>query len=380
MILNFTGGGRKIVIEYIVSLGDGGAETLVKDYALLIDKEKFNIIIAIKRPCETSANYKILKGNNIHIEVLQNGTFFSKLLNKILKEKFYSLKLYKLIKKEMPSVIHVHLGILNNLIPISKKLKNVKLFYTCHNEPKKFFPSENCQEFLAAKKLIKENNLQLIALHSKMADELNKIFNVRNTIIIKNGVDFNRFKELPETKEEIRKSINIPNNAFVLGHIGRFTQQKNHEYLVSIFEEVSKINKNAYLLLIGKGELKNHIRNILEQKKLLNKTVMLENRTDIPRLLKAMDIFIFPSFYEGFGNVIVEAQISDIPCVISDSIPSDVILSKKVKCLSIEAPANEWANIILNPEKILSTNYGNINNYDMNNVIKHLEEIYSSNF
>ena len=76
----------------------------------------------------------------------------------------------------------------------------------------------------------------------------------------------------------------------------------------------------------------------------------------------------------------MEAQISDIPCVVSDSIPSDVILSKKVKCLSIEAPANEWANIILNPEKILSTNYGNINNYDMNNVIKHLEEIYSSDF
>lgn len=376
----FHGGGKKTVIEYITSLADGGAETLVKDYALLIDKEKFNIIIAIKRPCEASANYKILKEKNVHIEVLQNGKFFSKLLNKILKEKFYSLKLYKLIKKEMPSVIHIHLGILNNLIPISKKLKKVKLFYTCHNEPKQFFSSENCQEFLAAKKLIKENNLQLIALHSKMSDELNKIFNIRNTIIIKNGVDFNRFKELPETKEEIRKSINIPYNAFVLGHIGRFTQQKNHEYLVSIFEEVSKINKNAYLLLIGKGELKNHIKNILEQKKLLNKTIMLENRTDIPRLLKAMDIFVFPSFYEGFGNVIVEAQISDIPCVVSDSIPSDVILSKKVKCLSIEAPANEWANIILNPEKILSTNYGNINNYDMNNVIKHLEEIYSSDF
>lgn len=376
----FHGGGRKTVIEYITSLADGGAETLVKDYALLIDKEKFNIIIAIKRPCEASANYKILKEKNVHIEVLQNGKFFSKLLNKILKEKFYSLKLYKLIKKEMPSVIHIHLGILNNLIPISKKLKKVKLFYTCHNEPKQFFSSKNYQEFLAAKKLIKENNLQLIALHSKMSDELNKIFNIRNTIIIKNGVDFNRFKELPETKEEIRKSINIPYNAFVLGHIGRFTQQKNHEYLVSIFEEVSKIKKNAYLLLIGKGELKNHIKNILEQKKLLNKTIMLENRTDIPRLLKAMDIFVFPSFYEGFGNVIVEAQISDIPCVISDSIPSDVILSKKVKCLSIEAPANEWANIILNPEKILSTNYGNINNYDMNNVIKHLEEIYSSDF
>ena len=213
-----------------------------------------------------------------------------------------------------------------------------------------------------------------------MTDELNKMFDIKNTIIIKNGINFKRFKELPETKEEIRKSINIPNNAFVLGHIGRFTQQKNHEYLVSIFEEVCKIKNNAYLLLIGKGELKNHIKNILEQKKLLNKTVMLENRTDIPRLLKAMDIFIFPSFYEGFGNVIVEAQISDIPCVISDSIPSDVILSKKVKCLSIEAPANEWANIILNPGKILSTNYGNINNYDMNNVIKHLEEIYSSDF
>ena len=324
-------GGQKTVIEYLVSLGDGGAESLVKDYALMINKEKFNIIIVIKRPCETSANYKILKENNIHIEILQNGTFFSKLFNKILKEKFYSLKLYKVIKKEKPAVLHVHLGILKNLIPISRKLKNIKLFYTCHNEPKKFFPSENCQEFLAARQLIKENNLQLIALHSKMADELNKMFNIRNTIIIKNGINFNRFKELPEIKEEIRKSINIHNDAFVLGHIGRFSLQKNHKYLVSIFEEVCKIKNNAYLLLIGKGELKNNIIKNLEQKKLLGKTIILENGTDIPRLLKAMDIFVFPSFYEGFGNVIVEAQISKIPCLISDKIPEDVILSKKNK-------------------------------------------------
>lgn len=370
-------GGQKTVIEYLVSLGDGGAESLVKDYALMINKEKFNVIIVIKRPCETSANYKILKENNIHIEVLQNGFFVSKIFNKILKEKFYSLKLYKVIKKEKPAVLHVHLGILKNLIPINKKIKNIKLFYTCHNEPKKFFPSENCQEFLAAKKLIKENNLQLIALHSKMADELNRMFNIRNTIIVKNGINFQRFIELSETKDEIKKSLNIPNDAFVVGHIGRFSLQKNHEYLISIFEEVAKIKDNVYLFMIGKGKLKNNIIKNLEQKKLLGKTIILENRTDIPRLLKAMDIFVFPSFYEGFGNVIVEAQISKIPCLISDKIPKDVILSKKIKQLSITLPAKEWANIIIHPEKIESKNYGDINAYDMKNEIKHLEQIYN---
>ena len=92
-----------------------------------------------------------------------------------------------------------------------------------------------------------------------------------------------------------------------------------------------------------------------------------------------MDVFVFPSRYEGFGNVVVEAQAAGTPCVISDTIPDYVILSKKIKQLSINAPAKIWADAILSPEKIESISYGDINNYDMKNVIKSLEKLYLEN-
>lgn len=366
---------KATVIEYIVSMGMGGAETLVKDYALFLDKAKFNVIIVLKRPCD-SANYRILKENNIPIKILNKKTFLDKILNKIQKESFYSHKLKKIIKKEKPNIIHVHLGILKNLIPLSKYLNGIKLFYTCHNEPEKFFPNKNSNEFLAAKYLINNNRLQLIALHQKMADTLNNMFSIKTTTVVNNGIDFRRFKNIPETKTDIRNSLNIPDDAFVLGHIGRFHYQKNHEYLVSIFEEVSKTNSNAYLMLIGSGELKEHIQDILHKKNLLNRTIFLSDRNDIPRLLKAMDVFVFPSRYEGFGNVIIEAQVAAIPCVISDTIPKDVILSKKIKQLSIKAPAKIWADTVLAPDRIEAVSYGNINDYNMQNVIKSLEKLY----
>jgi len=369
---------KMTVIEYIVSMGMGGAETLVKDYALFLDKAKFNVIIVLKRPCD-SANYKILKENNIKIKVLNKKNFLDKILNKIQKENFYSQKLKKIIKKEKPNIIHVHLGILKNLLPLSKYLSNIKLFYTCHNEPEKFFPNKNSDEFLAAKYLINNNRLQLIALHKKMAEALNNMFSIKNTIVVNNGIDFRRFKNILEKKTDIRSSLNIPADAFVLGHIGRFHYQKNHEYLVSIFEEVLKIKNNAYLLLVGSGELQDSIEQLLRQKNLLNKIIFLENRNDVPRLLKAMDVFVFPSRYEGFSIVVVEVQAAGIPCVISDTITDDIILSKKIKQLSINAPAKTWADAILSPEKIESISYGDINNYDMKNVIKSLEELYLEN-
>ncbi len=363
------------VIEYIVSMGMGGAETLVKDYALFLDKARFNVIIVLKRPCD-SANYRILKENNIPIKILNKKNFLDKILNKIQKESFYSHKLKKIIKKEKPNIIHVHLGILKNLIPLSKYLSNIKLFYTCHNEPEKFFPNKNSDEFLAAKYLINNNRLKLIALYQKMADTLNNMFSIKNTTVVNNGIDFRRFKNILETKTDIRNSLNIPNDAFVLGHIGRFHYQKNHEYLVSIFEEVSKKNTNAYLMLIGSGELKEHIQDILHKINLFDKTIFLSDRNDIPQLLKAMDVFVFPSIYEGFPIVIIEAQVAAIPCVISDTITKDVILSKKIKQLSIKVPAKIWADAILFPEKITSISYKDINNYDMKKTIKVLEELY----
>jgi glycosyltransferase involved in cell wall biosynthesis len=105
---------------------------------------------------------------------------------------------------------------------ISNKIKNIRLLYTCHSLPDKCFSGRNKKEAKAARHLIKENGLRLIALHDKMRTELNEMFDVDNTVVIRNGIDFKRFQNLKVSKEEIRKSLGITENAYVVGHVGRF--------------------------------------------------------------------------------------------------------------------------------------------------------------
>ena len=363
------------VMQFIFALNDGGAETLVKDYDLLLDKDKFDVDILTIQSVSNTANYKTLLDNNINIiNIFPDLNIFYKLINKFFKQHYIPYKIKKIIKKEQPSCIHVHLSLLKYLKPISKELKGIKLFYTCHSLPDKFF-EVGSQDMEAAKYLINNNDLQLIGLHKSMVQELDKMFNVDNTVLIRNGVDFSKFETVGESKSDIRKEIGIPINAFVIGHIGRFSYAKNHSLLLDIFCEVLKRNTLATLLLVGTGELKEVILKKAELLGISDRVYMLEHRTDVNRILKAMDVFVFPSLYEGFPVSLVEAQVARLKCVVSNSVTQECYLTEKTIPVDINAPAYEWAEIICD-DSVRNLEYGQIENYDLRNEIKKLEELY----
>ena len=130
-----------------------------------------------------------------------------------------------------------------------------------------------------------------------MKNEVNELFNVTNTVVLNNGIDFKRFDKA-RNKEIVRKEIGISCDAFVVGHVGRFIGVKNHELIIQAFKKVIQIKKNAFLLLIGDGVLKEKIINELNTEGFNDKYLILSNRNDIPDLLKTMDVFVFPSKYE----------------------------------------------------------------------------------
>src|SRR5262249_49008326 len=139
--------------------------------------------------------------------------------------------------------------------------------------------------------------------------------------------------------------------AFVIGHVGRFAEQKNHRFVLEVFAEVARREANAWLLLVGEGDLRPSIQSELFRRGLGERVVSTGSRADIRRLLLgAMDLFLFPSLYEGSPVVLIETQAAGLPCVISDTIsPEAVVVEGLVERLSLSESAGKWADAVLSP-------------------------------
>lgn len=363
------------LVEFIGRIQDGGAETLVKDYALLLDKDKFDVTILCEDYRPESNNYKTLIENNVKIVTMYKPSFFiNKVLARIFGKRYVSLLFSRAIKKIKPDVLHCHLEVLEILYHSRKDLDDIKLLFTCHNPPEMLIGDKRPAERDACRYLLDHNNLQIIALHEQMAEEINEMFDIDNTAVIRNGINFEAFRNISKTKEEIRKGLGIPEDSYVVGQIGRFAYQKNPEFTIDVFSRLLKRNNNSYLILIGRGDVDSLNRQI-KQLNIQDHVKILSNRDDIPELLKAMDVFIFPSRFEGLGIVLIEAQVAGLPCVTSDNIPYEAYQSKNITRLSLDEDKDVWVEALLSPKGNIDK-YGDIENYDMNKEIKNLEALY----
>lgn len=366
------------IVEFIGRIQDGGAETLVKDYALLLDKEKFDVTILCEDYRPESNNYKVLRKNDVRIVALYERSFFiNKVLARLLGKKYVAKLFEKKIKELRPDVIHTHLELLEVLYHARDAIEGIRLFFTCHNPPQMLIGDGLPAERDACRYLIDHNGLRIIALHEQMAEEINGMFGVNNTAVIRNGIDFNRFMNISKSREEIRKGIGVKEDDYVIGQVGRFAYQKNPEFTVNVFNELLKKKKNACLLLVGRGKGESDLRKQISDLGIEDKVRLLISREDIPELLKAMDVFVLPSRFEGLGIVLIEAQAAGLPCVVSDNIPQEAYQSRNITRLSLDDPYEKWVEALLDPKGNIEE-YGNIDNYDMNKEIKNLEKLYLS--
>lgn len=163
--------------------------------------------------------------------------------------------------------------------------------------------------------------------------------------IIKNGVDLQKYCYSSNKREFVRKELGI-NNQIVIGNVGRFVQQKNHKFMIGIFSELLKVFPNSILLLAGTGELIEQCKKYVEQLGIDKKVMFLGYRSDIHDLLQAMDLFLMPSFFEGFPVTGVEAQACGLPCVFSDTITKEVKLTDFVEYVCLDSSVDVWVATI----------------------------------
>ena len=199
-----------------------------------------------------------------------------------------------------------------------------------------------------------------------------------NYIFLPNAIDTDKYRFSKETAESYRKTLGLQGK-FVIGHVGRFHEAKNHMFILEIFAKVLERRSDAVLLLVGDGELRKEIEHKIQELGIENKVVLTGSREDVPQLLQAMDIFVFPSRWEGLPMTVVEAQAVGLPCLISDKITTDVDLSALVKRLPIN-DSDEWCEVVLKTDTKKLNVISEIKKagFDVKDTAKHLMVFYAS--
>lgn len=197
--------------------------------------------------------------------------------------------------------------------------------------------------------------------------------------IIPNAIDTDRFAFNTLVRERVRETLGL-GDGVVIGHVGRFSPEKNHRFLLEIFREITEREPRARLLLVGDGELRGELEEQIESCGLQGKVVMTGLQSDVTPYYQAMDVFVFPSLYEGLPVTMVEAQTSGLPCVISDKVPLESALTEElvtVRALSESAAA--WAEHVLERAKTPRLDHSDVirqRGYDIAETAKWLEEFY----
>lgn len=188
------------------------------------------------------------------------------------------------------------------------------------------------------------------------------------------GIDCERFAFNEEIRNKVRSEYGLENK-FVVGHVGHFNPAKNHEKILSVFAELAEQREDAALLLVGDGELEDNVRAKVEELSLSDKVVFAGAHKDVENMYHAMDVFLFPSRYEGFGMAMIEAQAGGLACVASDAVPEDTNADGRTIYLPLDEEDEVWAEALLNAER--ASAYKNVKaSFDISETTNKLCNIY----
>ncbi len=210
----------------------------------------------------------------------------------------------------------------------------------------------------------------------------NKTFEQGKVFIMNNAIEIEKFKYNEIVREQKRRELGIDKNTLVIGHIGRFVEQKNHDFLIDIFDEVHKKESNSILLLVGQGPLMENIKQKVEKLGITEAVKFLGQRIDVNDLYQVFDVFLFPSLYEGLGMVLIEAQASGLFCLASNEVPKITKITENIEFIGLNESIDVWKEYILNKQFIRKDYIEDIKNhgYDINiETIKLIDKYTSFN-
>lgn len=359
------------ILHVIGGLNRGGAETMIMNLYKAIDKSKVQFDFVIHKADENDYISEI--------EALGGKVF---VFPNFTGKNYFSYKRYwTIFLREHPEYKILHSHIRSYAIIFIKIAKNFGLKTIIH--------SHSTSNGRGIKAYIK-NFLQLpirwesdyLFACSKISGEWlfgEKAVNGENYRMVKNAINTDAYRLNLSIRSEYRSILNV-NGKTVYGHVGRLSEPKNHRFLLKVYRDILKVEPESVLLLVGEGACRAQIETWIKELDISENVIMTGSRNDIPQLLGAMDVFLFPSLWEGLPMTVIEAQAAGLPCLISDKITSEVGISAAVQYLPIDQGTDCWVEGAL---RSVGKRFSVIENikqsgFDVSISAKELESFYKS--
>lgn len=322
------------VLHVIGAMDRGGAETLVMNLYRNMDRDKiqFDFLVNDMDGRDYDEEIRDLGGRLYQIPRYNVANYLN-----------YSKACRSFFNSHPYSIVHGHIG-----LPASIYLKEASktgAFCIAHSHAQNFPISPSELVFRACTHPTRYIADYFIACSEQAGiDRYGKSIPLSGAFhVLKNGIDLDRAQFNDKSRETIRKQLGIKHDAAVFGHIGRLTSIKNHPFLIDVFHRVTQSLPDAHLLLAGRGEDEDSIRDKVVNLNLQDRVHFLGVRSDIPHILSAIDVFIFPSIKEGLPVAVVEAQSSGARCLISTGVPDLARISEQTVFEPLSSGVEIWA-------------------------------------
>ena len=333
-------GMEKIKILYEgVSNNLGGIENYIHNLYKYMDKDKFEV------------SFLIQKGMKIayHEEYEKDGVKFFEVEDRKKNYFKYLSDLKNVYKNKKFDFIHIHIMSysLFERITYACKYSEAKVIVHCHNGG--FSKDSKYKKTILLDRIgrlfVYGHRKQLIkAACSQKAGEF--AFKKEQFIILDNGVDVKRFLFNKEKRAELRAKMGFKDEDFLMLLVGMFNDFKNHKFLVQVFNEYLKLNKNAKLVLVGEGYLQDDIKKQVKELKQDDNVLFLGKRLDVNDILSMCDVYVMPSISEGISIALIEAQVNGLKCYTSDAVDRNSNITGNVEFISLKEDVEYWARKI----------------------------------
>ncbi|KRM91130.1 glycosyltransferase [Liquorilactobacillus cacaonum] len=365
---------KKIKVAMIMGKMHGnGVEAVVLNYFKCIDKSKFKIDFIVDEDSTAIPKEDIEKmGGTVHVVApYQNLIKYDSDLRRIFKKNNYDIVHSNVNTLSVfPLRIAKQCGVPVRIAHNHSTAAPNEIKKTIVKSVLKLFSTRYATHFMAPTRY---------AGKWLFGNEVEK----NNFMVLRNAIDVERFKFSKSKREEIRNDLNIKQDEFLLGSVGRFVWQKNPMFTAKVFLEFLKINKKAKLLFIGNGPLKKDVVEFSKKNNIFGRIIFLKNTKSIEDYYQVMDALIFPTHYEGFGNVGLEAQCNGMKVFASENVPEEVNLTDLFERLDLEEEPRLWA------QKIADCDYQTLKRekyadkigksmYNLDNSSKELEVFYEN--
>ena len=360
------------VLQVIGSMNRGGAETMIMNLYRKIDREKiqFDFVVHTDKPCAYDDEILFLGGRIWHCPRFAGSNVFSyrRWWNAFFTEH----------ASDYP-VVHGHIG--SSAAVYLKAAKKSGLFTVAHSHSSG--TDHSARSFLYRAFSYPTRHIADWFFACSIAVGVDRygqaVVDSSRFRILNNAIDTVAFRYEEDTRRQIREELGVA-DSLVVGHVGRFDAVKNQPFAVRSFQALTEKHPDARLLLVGNGAEKPEVEALVRTLDLSDRVIFTGVRADVALLLQAMDVFLFPSIYEGLPVTLVEAQCAGLPCVISDTIPPDCIVTEG---LVVQKSLNDgpisWADQLLACAAIQRTDHSQeiiAHGFDVNDTARKLEEFY----